>query len=68
MFLARKGYGDDEIAFVIHRSSALVGAYRQLLTRFEGQRSARARLQQICDRVQPAKPAEKPGKKGGRQP
>jgi DNA-binding NarL/FixJ family response regulator len=68
VFLARKGYGDDEIAFIIQRSSVLVAAYRQLLADFQGQRSVQARLRQICDRVQPAENAEKGGKKGGRQP
>jgi hypothetical protein len=58
-FLARKGYGDDEIAFIIQRSSVLVGAYRQLLTDFQGKRSAQARLRQICERVQPAENTEK---------
>jgi hypothetical protein len=67
VFLARKGYGDDEIAFIIQRSSALVAAYRQLLTDFQGQRSAQARIRQICERVQPADNAGKAGKKGGRQ-
>jgi hypothetical protein len=68
VFLVRKDYGDDEIAFIIQRSSSLVAAYRKLLTDFEGKRSARARLQQICDRVQPAENAEKFGKKGGPKP
>jgi hypothetical protein len=68
VFLARKGYGDDEIAFIIQRSSALVAAYRRLLADFQGQRSAQARLRQICDRVQPAENAAKGSKKGGRRP
>ena len=68
VFLASKGYGDDEIAFVIHRSSALVAAYRQLHADFQGKRTAQARLRQICDRVQPGEKPAKPGKKGGRQP
>jgi hypothetical protein len=68
VFLARKGYGDDEIAFIIQRSSILVAAYRQLLADFQGQASAQARLRQICDRVQPvANPAEA-GRKGGQHP
>jgi hypothetical protein len=67
VFLARKGYGDDEIAFIIQRSSVLVAAYRQLLADFQGQRPAQARIVQICERVQPAENAEKAGKKGGRR-
>jgi hypothetical protein len=67
VFLARKGYGDDEIAFVIHRSSVLVAAYRQLLAESLGQRTAQARLRQICDRVQPTENAGKSGQKGGRR-
>jgi hypothetical protein len=66
-FLVRKGYDDDEIAFIIQRSSALVATYRQLLIEYQGKRSAQARLRQICDRVQPAENAENPGKKGGRK-
>jgi hypothetical protein len=65
VFLARKDYGDDEIAFIIQRSSSLVAAYRQLLHDFEGKRSAQARLRQICDRVQPAENAANTSKKGG---
>lgn len=67
VFLARKGYADDEIAFIIQRSSVLVAAYRQLLTDFQGQRTAQARIRQICQRVQPTENAENAGKKGGRQ-
>jgi hypothetical protein len=67
VFLAHKGYGDDEIAFIIQRSSVLVAAYRQLLADFEGKRSAQARLRQICDRVQPAENPENNGEKGGRK-
>ena len=68
VFLARKGYGDDEIAFIIQRSNGLVAAYRQLLADFQGKRSAQTRLRQICDRIQPAENAGKAGKKGGQQP
>jgi hypothetical protein len=65
VFLANKGYGDDEIAFLIRRSSALVATYRRLYEEFRGQRSARVRLREILSRVQQAaRPAG--GKKGGR--
>jgi len=68
VFLVRKGHSDDEIAFIIQRSSALVAIYRKLLADFEGKPSARARLRQICDRVQPSENARNSGKKRGRQP
>jgi hypothetical protein len=68
VFLARKGYADDEIAFVISRSAVLVAAYRQLAADFQGKRAAQTRLRQICDRVQPSEKAAKAGKKGGRRP
>ena len=60
-FLVDKGYGDDEIAFVMRRSSPLVAAYRKLLAEFQGKRAARRRLAEIRARIEPAKP-----KKGGR--
>jgi hypothetical protein len=63
-FLVNKGYGDDEIAFVIRRSSPLVAAYRKRLVEFQATPSARRRLQEILARVEStSKPA---AKKGGR--
>jgi hypothetical protein len=50
-FLIDKRYHDDEIAFVIRRSSFLVAAYRQLYLEFEGKRGARQRLREILGRV-----------------
>lgn len=64
VLLAHKGYGDDEIAFVIRRSSALVAAYRQLPAEFQGQRTAQRRLQEIVARVTPNETAQQ---KGGRR-
>jgi len=63
IFLADKGYGTDEIAFVIHRSPALVSAYQRLYQEFRGQASARARLREILGRIQAN---TRPPKKGGR--
>jgi hypothetical protein len=64
IFLADKGYGTDEIAFVIQRSPALVAAYRQLHEEFRNQRSARARLREILGRIK--EKARRPrGQKGG---
>lgn len=60
-FLVDKGYGDDEIAFVMRRSSPLVTAYRKLLDQFRGRQAARRRLAEILARVDP-----KASKKGGR--
>ena len=51
VFLAEKGYGTDEIAFVIRRSSTLVAAYRQLHQEFHRQRSAQPRLREILGRI-----------------
>jgi hypothetical protein len=64
-FLINKGYGDDEIAFVIRRSSPLVAAYRHLFVEFQVKPSAQRRLREILARVQAAMPATK---KGGRRP
>lgn len=65
IFLAQKGYGTDEIAFVIHRSAALVAAYRQLHEEFRAQRSAQARLREILARIR-EKTHRHGTKKGGR--
>jgi hypothetical protein len=61
--LVNKGYGDDEIAFLLRRSSILVAAYRQLYQQFQGKRAAAPRLREILARV--AKNADSSGKKGG---
>jgi hypothetical protein len=60
-FLVDKGYGDDEIAFVMRRSSPLVTAYRKLLDEYRDKPAARRRLAEILARVDP-----KASKKGGR--
>ena len=60
-FLVGKGYGDDEIAFVIRRSSPLVAAYRKLLAEFQARPSAGQRLREILARVQEATPGKKKG-------
>lgn len=75
-FLVAKGYADEEIAFVIRRSSMLVAAYRQLLSEFQSRGAARQRLQEILGRadknpdVSAANTAANTtaqGKKGGRR-
>jgi Protein of unknown function (DUF1670) len=61
--LSNKGYADDEIAFVIRRSSPLVAAYRKLYSEFEAKPTARRRIAEVLARVPGAR---KPGtKKGG---
>jgi hypothetical protein len=63
VLLANRGYTDDEIAFVIRRSSPLVAAYRKLHDEFRDKPAARRRLAEILARVEP--PAEPAAKKGG---
>src|SRR5262245_32009171 len=55
-FLATKGYSDDEIAFVIRRSSPLVAAYRRLLAEYQAKPGARRRLQEVLARVETTTP------------
>src|SRR5262249_25223724 len=64
VILANKGYADDEIAFVMHRSHPLVAAYRELSGEFQAKPAARRRLDEILARVDP--PRTPPAKKGGR--
>jgi hypothetical protein len=64
VFLANRGYADDEIAFVMRRSSPLVTAYRKLLSEFQAKPGARRRLAEILARVEV--PATPKAKKGGR--
>jgi hypothetical protein len=49
--LIDKHYVDDEIAFVIRRSSPLVAAYRKLYAEFQGKPSAGRRLAEILARI-----------------
>ena len=63
VLLVNKGYADDEIAFVMRRSSPLIAAYRKLYGEFQDKHTGRRRIKEILSRVQaPAAPA----KKGGR--
>jgi hypothetical protein len=63
VFLASKGYSDDEIAFVMRRSSPLVAAYRKLYDQYRDKPTAQRRLGEILARVETTAP---PAKKGGR--
>jgi hypothetical protein len=65
IFLGDRGYGTDEIAFVINRSPALVGAYRQLYQDFSGQRVAQARLREILSKIRENTRPRAPKKGGG---
>ena len=64
VILIDRGYADDEIAFVIRRSSPLVAAYRKLHDEFRDKPAARRRLREILARVEPS--AAPAAKKGGR--
>jgi Protein of unknown function (DUF1670) len=57
--LVNKRYADDEIAFVIRRSSPLVAAYRKLYGEFQDKPRAQRRLAEILTRVEAAKPSPK---------
>jgi hypothetical protein len=69
VLLANKGYGDDEIAFILRRSTPLVAAYRQLARQLANKRTAQARFREILQRVEKAFSLGKNGssgrKKGG---
>jgi hypothetical protein len=58
--LANQGYSDDEIAFIIRRSSPLVAAYRRLNEQFANKRSAQTRFREIFGRLETG---VSPGKK-----
>jgi hypothetical protein len=71
--LAHKGYGDEENAFILQRSPALVAAYRQLYQEFRHQASAQTRLRELLGPHQEnqARRRPRPGRshqKRGRQP
>ena len=60
VMLSAKGYGDDEIAFLIRRSSSLVGQYRKLYERRIDSPTAQRRVAEIIEKIE-----EKAAKKGG---
>jgi len=66
--LANNGYGDDEIAFIIRRSSTLAAAYRKLYQEQASRRSARNRLHEILSRVENGFSPENIAKKGDSAP
>lgn len=62
--LANNGYGDDEIAFIIRRSSILVAAYRKLYEEHAAQRGSQNRLHEILGRVEGGFSSKDSEKKG----
>ena len=63
VILVNKGYADDEIAFVMRRSSPLIAAYRKLYSEFQDKPGGQRRIKEILSRVE--NPSAPP-KKGGR--
>ena len=62
--LSNKGYSDDEIAFILRRSTPLVAAYRELYQKHASRRAVRNRLNEILSRVEPANSPQNGEKKG----
>ena len=63
VILADKGYADDEIAFVMRRSTPLIAAYRKLYGEFQEKHSGRRRIKEILSRVEsPTAPSRKRGR------
>jgi hypothetical protein len=63
VILVNKGYADDEIAFVMRRSSPLIAAYRKLYGDFQDKPSAQRRIKEILSRVEnPSAPPKKRGR------
>jgi hypothetical protein len=60
LFLAHQGWTDNDSAYVIHRSTALVAAYRALYDQFKDQATAQLRLAEIRSRPQPVLAAAVP--------
>ena len=71
LFLVNQGWRDNDIAYVLHRSTALVAAYRQLYAHYKDQATAQLRLAEILQRPHPAlpvNPAKNSEKKGRTRP
>jgi hypothetical protein len=63
VILVDKGYADDEIAFVMRRSTPLVAAYRKLYDEFQEKHVGRRRIKEILSRVEnPTAPSRKRGR------
>jgi hypothetical protein len=62
VILLDKGYADDEIAFVMRRSTPLIAAYRKLYGEFQEKHTGRRRIKEILSRVEsPTAPTRKRG-------
>jgi hypothetical protein len=63
VILVDKGYADDEIAFVMRRSTPLIAAYRKLYGEFQEKHTGRRRIKEILSRVEsPSAPSRKRGR------
>jgi Protein of unknown function (DUF1670) len=63
VILVDKGYADDEIAFVMRRSTPLIAAYRKLYGEFQEKHTGRRRIKEILARVEgPTAPSRKRGR------
>ena len=68
VLLASRGHVDDEIAFVLRRSAALVQAYRELHAKHAQDPACQVRLRELAqklDGTQSAKSSQNPAGKGG---
>jgi Protein of unknown function (DUF1670) len=62
VLLVNKGYADDEIAFIMRRSTPLIAAYRKLYGDFQDKPTAARRINEILARIDaPATPGKKRG-------
>jgi len=63
VLLVNKGYADDEIAFVMRRSTPLIAAYRKLYGEFQDKHTGRRRIKEILARFEASgTPAKKRGR------
>jgi hypothetical protein len=63
VILVNKRYADDEIAFVMRRSTPLIAAYRKLYGDFQDKHTGRRRIREILSRVEnPSAPSQKRGR------
>jgi hypothetical protein len=71
LFLVNQEWRDNDIAYLLHRSTSLVLAYRELYAQFKDEATAQLRLGEILQRPHPALPVNSPRnseKKGRTRP